>query len=137
MRRVPVLPHERPETGPKEEFMKTVLKYTTAAVLAGAIALAMASPSQARNGRNAAAIGGFVAGAALGAAVANSNTGYYNNGYYYGEPGYAYEPAPVYEQGYAYEPSYAYQPAPSYYAPTYHGYGNRVGTCSDLGNQRC
>ena len=83
--------------------MKTILKYTTAAVLAGAVALSMASPSQARNGRNAAAIGGFVAGAAIGAAVANSN-----NGYYYNDPGYAYQP------GYAYEPSYAYQPSYGY-----------------------
>jgi hypothetical protein len=93
--------------------MKTILKYTTAAVLAGAMALALASPSQARNGRNAAAIGGFVAGAAVGAAVANSNSGYY-----YSEPGYAYGPTyaePAYE-------GYAYEPAPTYYrtGPSYY-----------------
>jgi hypothetical protein len=81
--------------------MKSILKYTTATVLAGALALAMASPSQARHGHNA-AIGGFIAGAAVGAAVANSNNGYY------AEPGYAYEP------GYA-DQDYAYEPAPAYY----------------------
>ncbi|MCX7297505.1 MAG: hypothetical protein NTU64_11660 [Hyphomicrobiales bacterium] len=69
--------------------------------MTGAFALALASPSEARNGRNAAAIGGFAAGAVLGAAIANSNNGYYGGpGYYYQEPvyapGYAYEPAPVY-----------------------------------------
>jgi len=106
--------------------MKAILKYTTAAVLAGALALAMASPSEARNGRNAAAIGGFVAGAAIGATVANSN-----NGYYYREPGYAYGPA------YAYEPDYVYEPAPRYYNRGRAGGrvidGQRVPSCASDG----
>jgi uncharacterized low-complexity protein len=95
--------------------MNKFVKIAAAATLTGAMALALASPSEARNGRNAAAIGGFVAGAAVGAAVANSNSGYYGNGYYgngngyYAEPGYAYEPA------YAYEPSYGPRYAPRYY----------------------
>ncbi|MDI1346189.1 MAG: hypothetical protein PSV22_19115 [Pseudolabrys sp.] len=93
--------------------MNKFVKIAAAATLTGAMALALASPSEARNGRNAAAIGGFVAGAAVGAAVANSNNGYYGNGYYnngyYAEPGYAYEPA------YAYEPSYGPRYAPRYY----------------------
>ena len=81
------------------------------------------TPSEARNGRNAATIG-FGVGAIAGAAIAGSA---YNNGYYgyYGEPGYAYGYAP----GYAYD-SYAYEPAPTYgygytYVPayTYGGYG--------------
>lgn len=97
--------------------MKAILKYTTATVLAGALALAMASPSQAEHGRNAAAIGGFVAGAAVGAAVANSN-----NGYYYDQPGYAYGPA---YDDYAYEPGPTYvAPAPQYYYP---GRANQFG----------
>ena len=37
--------------------------------MAGAMALGSMTASEARNGRNAAAIGGFVAGAAVGAAA--------------------------------------------------------------------
>ncbi len=90
--------------------MNTILKYAVAAAMTGALALAAASPSQARDGRNAAAIGGFAAGAVVGAAVAGSA---YNNGYDYGPayygPGYGYEPA------YAYEPRTVYvQPGPRY-----------------------
>ncbi len=95
--------------------------------VAGAIAIAAVTPSEARSGRNAAAIGagvaGFAVGAAVGAAAANRG--------YYGEPAYGYygEPAPAY--GYYSEPAYvdtyAYAPRrqyyggdPSlYYAPTY------------------
>ena len=91
--------------------MKTFLKYAATVALTGALALAVASPSEARNGRNAAAIG-FGVGAVAGAAIASSA---YNNGYYYGDPGYAYAP------GYAYEPgpvdgsyAYGYEPAPAY-----------------------
>ncbi|MGC1701875.1 MAG: hypothetical protein WA796_24645 [Pseudolabrys sp.] len=65
--------------------MNTIFKYATAAALTGA--LAAVSPSEARNGRNAAAIG-FGVGAVAGAVIAGSayNSGYYG---YYGEPGYA------------------------------------------------
>jgi len=52
--------------------MKTVLKITTAAVLAGAMALAAATTSEARNGRIGAAAIGFGAGALVGAAAASS-----------------------------------------------------------------
>jgi hypothetical protein len=92
--------------------MNTFLKIAGAVALTGAIALAAASPSEARNGRNTAAAIGFGAGAIVGAAAASS----YNNGYYYGEPGYAYEPG--YAPGYAYEPAAApvyVDPGPSYY----------------------
>ncbi|MEI9805240.1 MAG: hypothetical protein WDN48_13340 [Pseudolabrys sp.] len=80
------------------------------------------TPSQARNGRNAAAAIGFGAGALVGAAVAGSNNGYYDRGYAYG-PGYYGEPS------YAYEP--AYGPAPSYYrsGPSY--YERNVQQCSN------
>lgn len=90
--------------------MNTFVKPALALGLAGALALAVATPSEARSGRNAAAIGagvaGFAVGAAVGAAAAN------NNRYYYGEPygSYGYAPAP------AYVDSYAYSPAPTYYA---------------------
>ena len=83
--------------------MKTIFKYAVAATLAGALALAAASPSEARGGRNAAAAIGFGAGALFGAAVVGSqyNDGYYGPGYgyapgYYADPGYAYEPERVY-----------------------------------------
>ena len=76
--------------------------------------------SEARNGRNAAiavGAGAFVAGAAIGAAAANANAGYY---YGSGYDSYAYEPtyvAPAYDS-YAYEPTYV---APAYTAPSYYG----------------
>src|SRR6478609_3954516 len=83
--------------------MNTIFKYATAAALTGAIALAAASPSEARNGRNAAAIG-FGAGAIAGAAIASSA---YNGGYYgyYGDPGYTYAPAYRYSR-YGYDSPY-------------------------------
>ena len=88
----------------------TLIKYTAAVALTGAIALAAATPSEARNGRNAAAIG-FGVGAVAGAAIASSA---YNGGYYgyYSEPAYAYSPGYVYEP-YGYD-GYAYAPAPRY-----------------------
>ncbi len=89
---------------------KTWMKYTAAVALTGAIALAAATPSEARNGRNAAAIG-FGVGAVAGAAIASS--AYYDGYYgYYGEPAYAYSPGYAYDYGY-YD-SYAYAPAPRY-----------------------
>jgi hypothetical protein len=59
--------------------MKTLMKYAVAAALTGAMALAAASPSEARSGRNA-------------AAAANS----YNDGYDYGQWG------PTYNYGRSY-----------------------------------
>jgi hypothetical protein len=89
--------------------MTMITKSVAAVGIAGLMALAAAAPAEARHGRNAAAVGGFVAGAAVGAAVAGSNRYYGGPGGYYG-PTY-YEPAPTYYGGYAYEP------APTYYAP--------------------
>jgi hypothetical protein len=93
--------------------MKALLKYAVTASLAGALALATMSPSEARGGRNAAVIGGFAAGALVGAAVAGSA---YNNGYYGPAYGYGYAPGYYAEPGYAYEPAPVYvEPAPTYY----------------------
>jgi hypothetical protein len=89
--------------------MKTILKYAATVALTGALALAAAAPSEARYGRNAAAIG-FGVGALAGAAIASSA---YNNGYYYGDPGYAYAPGYAYDDAYTSD-SYAYEPAPRY-----------------------
>jgi hypothetical protein len=94
--------------------MKTIFKFAAAAALSGALALAATTPSEARGGRNAAAAGvGFVAGALLGAATANSGfyggPGYYGSGYY-GPGPYGYGPGP-------YAGPYAYEPAPVYVAP--------------------
>jgi hypothetical protein len=124
---VPVLsPDTSKSRHEKETNMKTSFKYATTIAVAGMLALAAASPSEARNGRNAAAIGLGVGAAVAGAAIASSAA--YNNGYYgyYGDPGYAYGPGYTYAPGYAYD-SYAYVPAPAYgygysYAPSY-GYG--------------
>jgi hypothetical protein len=95
--------------------MNRFAKPAVALGLAGALALAVASPSEARDGRNAAAIGAGVAGLAIGAmigsAAANSHYyGYQPYGYYGGygyAPGYAtYRYAPTY--GYSYAPDYGY-----------------------------
>jgi hypothetical protein len=112
--------------------MKTILKYAAAVALTGALAVAMATPGEARNGRNAAAAIGFGAGALVGAAVAGAA---YNNGYYgpsYGyAPGYYAEPAYAYEEpgyaGYAYEAAPVYvEPAPTYYSGrSYYQRGSR------------
>ncbi|MBS0245899.1 MAG: hypothetical protein JSR61_04700 [Proteobacteria bacterium] len=102
--------------------MKNFGKIAVAAALVGATALATATPSEARNGRNTAAAIGFGAGALVGAAAASSA----NNGYYYGS-GY-YEPGYTYEPDYAYD-GYAYEPAPGYMGPRYYGYrGGNVST---------
>lgn len=97
--------------------MNKFLKFAGSATLIGALALASAMPSEARNGRNAAAAVGFGAGALVGAAATGAA---YNNGYYYGGD-YAYEPA--YAGDYAYEPGYVYAPAPAYSYDEY--YPNR------------
>jgi hypothetical protein len=98
--------------------MINVVKPLAVLGVAGAMALAAASPSEARSGRNAAAIGagvaGFAIGAAAGAAAASSDR------YYYGGPGYAYAPGyRYYDGGYAYAPRYYGGDPSSYYDPMY------------------
>lgn len=95
--------------------MTSVLKYAAVITLAGATALATATPSEARRGRNAAVIGGIAAGVLLGAAAANANRGYYDAPGYYYEPGYAYEPVYEYPAPPVYVPGPYYDPAPRYY----------------------
>jgi hypothetical protein len=75
--------------------MRTLVKIAAGAGLAGALALAAATPSLARYGHKAAAIG-FGAGAVVGVAAASPS---YRNGYYgyyhnrgYDDYGYAYAP---------------------------------------------
>ena len=104
--------------------MKTIMKYAATAALTGALALAAASPGEARNGRNAAAIGLGVGAVVAGAAIAGSA---YNNGYYgyYGDPGYAYGPGYAYAPGYAYDDGYAYGSYAYAPAPAYGYYGDR------------
>jgi hypothetical protein len=97
----------------KEVTMNKFVKFAGGVTLIGALALASAMPSQARNGRNAAAAVGFGAGALVGAAAAGAT---YNNGYYYGDA-YAYEPDYAYAPDATYavpDDSYAYAPARSY-----------------------
>jgi hypothetical protein len=89
--------------------MNTFAKFATAAAVAGALAVPMATPSQAawhhHGDRGAAAAIGFGAGALVGAAAANAayGPGYYDNGY--GYDSYASEPAPAYG-AYDYAPAY-------------------------------
>ncbi|MEA2951435.1 MAG: hypothetical protein QOJ96_955 [Alphaproteobacteria bacterium] len=96
-------------------MLKTTTRYAVTAALAGALAISAATPSFARNGRIAAAVGGgLVAGAVIGAAAANANN------YNYYEPGPAYGPY-AYSSGYVAGPyagdAYAYEPEPVYQAP--------------------
>jgi len=104
--------------------MSRIIKCAAAAVLTGAMALAVATPSQARwrghwHGGAAAAAGGFIAGAAIGAAAASADGYYYGPGYYDG-PGYAYD-----------APAYGYEPV--YSAPAYSPGGCWVATDKDRG----
>ena len=74
--------------------MRTALNFAAGLTLAGALALAMATPGQAREGRHTAAAVGFGAGAVVGAAAARTNGRYYARGNYDPYNAYAYEPAP-------------------------------------------
>lgn len=87
--------------------MKRMIKYAAAASVAGVLALGMAVPGHAEDGRNTAAAIGFGAGALAGAAAANAaHDGYaYGPGYRHARPGYAY--GPRYRPGYG---AYAYTP---------------------------
>ena len=95
----------------------------------------MMRPSQARDGRNAAAAIGFGAGALVGAAVASSA----NRGYYYA-PSYGYAPGYYAEPAYAYEPETIYmEPAPTYYysRPYYRSNSNCGGSPASAGYAPC
>jgi hypothetical protein len=101
--------------------MTTLMKPALVLGIAGALAFSAITPSEARGGRNAAAIGLGLAGAAIAGAAIASSRPYYGPGYYGG--GYAYNPGYAYDS-YAYSPGYAYEPAPVYVAPGYgYGYG--------------
>ena len=85
--------------------MNMFAKLATAAAVAGALAVPMATPSQAgwhHGNRGAAAAIGFGAGAVVGAAAA---TAAYGPGYGYGYDSYAYEPGPAYDEGYVSGPT--------------------------------
>jgi hypothetical protein len=109
--------------------MKAFMKTAAVAGVAGVLALASMTPSEARSRGWGVAAGIGLAGAAIATAAAASNYGYYG---YYG-PGYAYEPyyaEPAYSYGYA--PGYAtYGYSPGYstyaYSPGYRTYRHRPG----------
>ncbi|RTL50328.1 MAG: hypothetical protein EKK40_13405 [Bradyrhizobiaceae bacterium] len=82
---------------------KTAIILTTVAAL-GAVAMTAPAPAQARDGRNAAAIGAGIAAGAIAAGVAGGGYGPYYGGYGYG-PRY-------YGPGYG---SYAYYGGGPYY----------------------
>lgn len=94
--------------------MKPFTKSAMALGVATALTLTAATPSLARSRAWAAAGAGFVAGTVLGAAVANANTRYYNDGY----DAYGYAPGPAYSSpgydAYGYAPSYG--PRYNYYS---------------------
>lgn len=98
--------------------MKTLVNVAVGAGLASAVALAAATPSLARYGHKAAAIG-FGAGAVVGVAAAPPS---YRNGYY------GYYSSPGYDYGYAYVPG----PGGSYYGPS----GDPAGKDMSIRSQR-
>lgn len=106
--------------------MTAIIKSAGAAALVGALAIASATPGEARNRWIGPAAAGFAAGAIVGGAAA----GAYGPRYY--EPGYAYAPGYAYGSGYD---AYAYEPAPVYAAPRYY-YRSRSGSngCYSQGN---
>jgi hypothetical protein len=120
--------------------MKAFVKPAIVLGLAGAMALGSMTASQARSGHHRAWVAGaagFAAGAAIGAAAANSNY-YYGSRYgYYGGPAYAYTGDPAYAgyDAYAYAPGYrggygygydaSTQSAPAHYDPGY-GYNSNT-----------
>ena len=97
--------------------MKPFVKTAAVAGIAGVLALASLTPSEARNRGWAVAAGIGLAGAAIASAAAAHSYGYY------GAPAYAYEP------DYAYGPAYAYAPAPAYtyVEPGYSAYATSPG----------
>jgi len=100
-------------------MQRSSIKKLAAAGLAGALTLAVATPSMAGGGRTAAAVaGGFAAGALIGAAAADANARYYNGPGYAYEPGYVYRPGYTYYRGYG---AYARAPGPAY---SYDYYGD-------------
>ena len=97
----------------RRQTMTTWKTNTASALIAGAVAVTMATPSFADDRAWVAAGAGFAAGTLIGAAAANANAAYYGPGFAYA-PAYPYGYAP----GYAYAPGYVYAPAPAYaYAP--------------------
>jgi hypothetical protein len=99
--------------------MRIQKTHAVALTLAGALAVASATPSFA-DSRWGYAAGGFAAGALVGAAAANAHAGYYGPGFAYhpGYQGYAYAPAPT-----------VVAPAPTVFTPTpgYMAYGYAPG----------
>ncbi len=106
--------------------MTAILKGAAAAALVGALALASATPGEARNRWIGPAAVGFAAGAIVAGAAANANA-YYGPGYR--APGYAYGPtyAPAYD-------AYAYEAAPVYSAPRYYRSRSSSNGCYTQGN---
>jgi hypothetical protein len=98
--------------------MRIQKTHAAALALAGALAVASATPSFA-DSRWGYAAGGFAAGALIGSAAANAHAGYYG-------PGYAYHPG---YHGYAYAPPTVVAPAPTVVAPApgYMAYGYAPG----------
>jgi hypothetical protein len=94
--------------------------------MAGAMALGSMTASQAR-WRGVGPAAGFVAGAAIGAAAANANAGYYY-GSGYGYDDYAYAPGYSYDgpaRAYTGDPAYSYGSYGSYGGYGYSNYGYR------------
>ena len=111
----------------EEIRMKLLGKTAIVLGMAGVMAIGSMTASEARWRAGPAAAVGFVAGAAVGAAAANANSGYYSGSGGYGYDSYAsggYGSGGYGSGGYGYD-SYAYEPAasyePAYTSPSYYG----------------
>jgi len=88
-----------------------IVKKITMGLLAGVTAMAMMVPAaEARNGRNAALLGGLLLGAVAGAALADSANDDGDQGADWGRPAPRYRPDPAYR---------AYSPPADYGEPAY------------------
>ncbi len=91
--------------------MNALRKVAVAALVALTVASGLtlsSAPAEARNGRNAALIGGLAAGAVLGGLIVGNQVR--------AAPSYGYDTGYNYNSGYGYNGGYGYAPA---YAPTY------------------
>ncbi len=89
--------------------VKKALSSGIVALAVTATLFAGSAPAQARDGRNAALIGGLVVGALIGGALASEAQ--------------AYEPAPAYRSYYRYPANHSYQSYPAYNGYGYNQYG--------------
>jgi hypothetical protein len=104
-----VEPDRNPNGGDQMSSLKKALSSGLAALAVAAMLFAGSAPAQARDGQNAALIGGLVVGALIGGALASEEQGYQSYPSYQGyDYGYDRRYYSSYDDGY-YTPRYRYR----------------------------